>query len=399
VSSRPAFRLTAYVLAATMIGTTLPTPLYPAYERRFGFGALTVTVVFATYAVGVLAALLAFGRASDTIGRRPVLVAGLVLSALSSVIFLVLGGLHAHGLPLLLVGRLLSGLSAGVVTGTATAALTDFAGQGQERRAGLVAALANIGGLGSGPLLAGFLAQWFGPALRVCYVVHLGLVALALVATALIGEPVEVIRPRRLRVAGLHVPARARPVLIQAGTAGFAGFAVLGLFAAVSSALLGLLGHHDPALTGLVVFAVFLASALGQLTSARLATRGPLIGGTAALSVGIATVGVGIGLSSLAVFVGGGVTAGLGHGLTFRAALSAVTSAGPPEHRGALASSFFAICYAGISLPVVGVGAGAEIFGMVHTGEVFAALVAALSLAAMVSFARRPETGDRTAAG
>src|ERR1700709_1354467 len=87
--------LTAFAFAATMLGTTLPTPLYPHYEQRFGFGALTVTLVYAAYAVGVLAALLAFGRASDTLGRRPVLLAGLGLSALSAVVFLVVGGLDS----------------------------------------------------------------------------------------------------------------------------------------------------------------------------------------------------------------------------------------------------------------------------------------------------------------
>src|SRR5205085_1829790 len=49
----------AYAFFVTMLGTTLPTPLYPSYEARFGFSGLIVTVVFATYAVGVLAALLA----------------------------------------------------------------------------------------------------------------------------------------------------------------------------------------------------------------------------------------------------------------------------------------------------------------------------------------------------
>ena len=67
-----------------MVGTTLPTPLYPIYERRFGFGGLMVTVVFATYALGVIAALLLMGRQSDQVGRRPVLLAGLACAAASA---------------------------------------------------------------------------------------------------------------------------------------------------------------------------------------------------------------------------------------------------------------------------------------------------------------------------
>src|ERR1700679_1356051 len=101
-----------------MLGTTLPTPLYGLYQEQLGFSELMVTVIFATYAVGVIASLLLFGRLSDEIGRRGALLPGLALSALSAVAFLL-----AHGLAPLLVGRLLSGLSAGIFTGTATATL------------------------------------------------------------------------------------------------------------------------------------------------------------------------------------------------------------------------------------------------------------------------------------
>ena len=63
----------AYAFATTMLGTTLPTPLYPIYQQHIGFSSLIVTVVFATYAVGVLAALLVVGPLSDIYGRRRVL--------------------------------------------------------------------------------------------------------------------------------------------------------------------------------------------------------------------------------------------------------------------------------------------------------------------------------------
>ena len=66
----PAVTLIGAAFAITMLGTTLPTPLYPLYEKAFGFGELVTTVVFAAYAVGVTAALLVFGHWSDQLGRR-----------------------------------------------------------------------------------------------------------------------------------------------------------------------------------------------------------------------------------------------------------------------------------------------------------------------------------------
>src|SRR5690349_21451593 len=72
--SRPvAFWLLAYVFAVTMLGTTLPTPLYVIYQAQWRFATSLITLIFATYAVGVLVALLAAGRSSDQAGRRPVL--------------------------------------------------------------------------------------------------------------------------------------------------------------------------------------------------------------------------------------------------------------------------------------------------------------------------------------
>jgi MFS family permease len=130
---RPA-RSTAYLGAAgafavCMAGTTLPTPLYGLYQEQLGFSELIVTVVFAVYAFGVIGALLLAGNVSDTVGRRPVLLTGLGLAALSAACFLLEGGL-----PLLYLGRFLSGLSAGLFTGTATAYVMELAARSRGRR-------------------------------------------------------------------------------------------------------------------------------------------------------------------------------------------------------------------------------------------------------------------------
>ena len=110
--TRYSFALLAYAFAAIMVGTTLPTPMYALYAEHMHFAVLTTTVIFATYAAGVLAALLVFGRWSDVVGRRPVLLGGAAFALASAAVFLV-----ADDVPLLLVGRLLSGFSAGIFTG------------------------------------------------------------------------------------------------------------------------------------------------------------------------------------------------------------------------------------------------------------------------------------------
>ena len=262
---RLAFWLVAAAFSVTMLGTTLPTPLYVLYQQKLGFAPLMITVVYAVYAAGVLAALLLFGRSSDEWGRRRVLLAGLACAAMSAVVFLL-----AHGLALLFVGRLLSGLAAGTFTGTATATLADLAGEGQEQRATQVATASNMGGLGLGPLVAGLLAQLAPLPLHLPFVVDLGLVLLAIIAVWATPETVAVAAHPRLRISRPDLPPQVRPLFVRAATAGFAGFVVLGVFTAVApSFLLAVLHAGSHALSGTVVFAVFAASALGQVALTR----------------------------------------------------------------------------------------------------------------------------------
>ncbi|WP_410606091.1 MFS transporter [Amycolatopsis sp. lyj-109] len=385
VAGRPAIALVGAAFAVVMLGATLPTPLYPLYQREFAFGEGVTTLVFAVYAAGVIAALVLAGGWSDHIGRRPVLRAGVALSGLSALTFLLAG---SSGW--LFAGRVLSGLSTGIFTGTATAAIMDFASVAGKRRASLVAAAVNAGGLGAGPVLAGVLAQYAPRPLSLCFLVDLVLVVLAAVCVEAVAEPVRRAGKPRLRPQPIAVPGEVRGVFARAVVAGFAGFAVLGLFTAVSPAFLGTVLHTtDHAVTGVVVLSVFAASILGQAGSSVLGTRRALTTGCAFLVAGLILVGASLPSASLAVLVLGGVVAGTGQGLTFRAGLGSVAEASPPERRGAVTSGYFVAFFAGISIPVIGVGALSEAFGLIVAGTIFAAFFALVAAVASVLTARR----------
>ena len=388
----------AYAFAVTMIGTTLPTPLYPIYQTEIGFSALMVTVVFAAYGAGVLVALLFIAPLSDRYGRRALLWPGILCAAASSAVFLL-----AHGLPLLFVGRILSGLSAGMFTGTATAAIIELAPPEKRDRATLLAAVVNIGGLGIGPLLAGALAEIASDPLRLPYIVHLALLVPAVAAIALIPEPESASssEPKATGGAGaprLAVPRELRPLFIRAGSAAFAAFATLGLFSAVAPSVIHeLLGLSSPLLTGAVVSLVFTASAVGQLGMGRLHHTTALRLGCVLMIAGMALIAAALALSSLALLIAGGIAAGFGNGLSFRAGLSALNEQSPPEQRGAVNSSFFVIAYVAISLPIVGVGAASQAIGLRAAGLAFTGCIAALALAVLISLSSfRPETPPGT---
>jgi MFS family permease len=386
-AQRIAFPLLAYAFAAIMIGTTLPTPMYALYSDRMHFSVLTTTVVFATYAGGVLLALLVFGRWSDAIGRRPMLLAGAVCALASAVVFLVAGDLGA-----LLIGRLLSGLSAGIYTGTATAAVIEAAPDSWRDRATAVATVANMVGLGLGPLLAGLLVQYAPYPLQLSFIVHVALVVLAIAGVLI--APETSARTGGIAFQRLSVPAELRPVFVTAATAAFAGFAVMGLFTAVvPSFLSGVIGIGNHALAGAIAASVFAASAVAQLVAGHVRPSRAVAAGCAALVVGTATIAVSLHFSSLSVLILGAVIAGAGQGVSLSRGLAAVIELTPPDRRGDVSSAYFVVAYVAISLPVIGEGIAAVDWGLRTAGIAFTLAVAVLAAvclgAILVQEARR----------
>ncbi|WP_396926290.1 MFS transporter [Mycolicibacterium sp.] len=377
------FALLAYAFAAIMVGTTLPTPLYALYSDQMHFAVLTTTVIYATYAGGVLFALLVFGRWSDAIGRRPVLLAGVGCALISAAVFLV-----ADSVPELLVGRVLSGLSAGIFTGTATAAVIEAAPPRWKTRAAAVATIANIGGLGTGPVLAGVLAQYAPNPLKLTYIVHIALMVLAAVAILLVPETSS--RTGKLGLQRLSVPPEVRSVFITAALAAFAGFAVTGLFTSVAPSLLTtIIGIGNHALAGVMAGSIFGASAVAQIAGTRIPPQRAVALGCAILTVGMGILVVALHYSSLAGLIIAAVVAGIGQGISFSRGLAAVAERTPAERRAEVSSTYFVVAYIAISIPVIGEGFAAQAWGLRTGGTVFAIAVGVLALVCLTAILRQ----------
>src|SRR6266568_4494788 len=115
------FWIAGYVFAVTMAFSTIPAPLYVLYQARDHFGALLVTVIFAAYAVGVMASLFLAGHISDWLGRRRMIATALGVNMLSGIVFLAW-----PAVPGLIAGRVISGISIGMLTATTTAYLSEL---------------------------------------------------------------------------------------------------------------------------------------------------------------------------------------------------------------------------------------------------------------------------------
>jgi len=385
LSTLLAFLGAAFAFSVVMIGTTMPTPLYPIYQDAFGFSQLMITIIFAAYAFGVIAALVITGRWSDQLGRRPLLLGGLVCSIISDLVFW-----QADGLAMILAGRVLSGLSAGIFTGTATVAVLELAPPHWRERATFIATAANMGGLGLGPMLAGALSQYLPSPLVLTYLIHIALAMLALICVWWAPETVKKPTHPKLSLQRLNVPPEVRGVFVPAAIAGFAGFAVCGFFTSIAPAMMGnVLGYDNRLLIGVVAGSIFIASTLGQLLQDKLPLHLRLPIGCATLVAGVTPVALGIHVQSLALFMAGAVIAGMGQGVAFRAGMGAIAAASPAAERAAVTSTFFIVAYVAISVPVIGIGLMASVLSLKTTGVIFSVFVGLMAALALLILLRR----------
>jgi len=100
---------------------TLPSPLYGLYRERDGLSTFTITIVYAIWAAGTIAALIAVPFIAKRIGRRGVMLAAVATMMVAA------GELAAwKALPGLLLGRLLTGFAVGMAAGTAITYLIEL---------------------------------------------------------------------------------------------------------------------------------------------------------------------------------------------------------------------------------------------------------------------------------
>jgi MFS family permease len=115
--------MTLFSFAGAMLiaaSSSAVTPLYRLYQASMHLTPFWITVVFATYVASLLAALLTVGRLSDYVGRRPVILAALVLNAAAMILFA-----EARDVGDLILARAVQGLCVGVGTTALGAAILD----------------------------------------------------------------------------------------------------------------------------------------------------------------------------------------------------------------------------------------------------------------------------------
>jgi MFS family permease len=389
LSTSVSFRAVAAIAFLVFAANAAVSPLYRIYQAQFGFSATTLTLLFAVYIALLLLTLLFLGSVSDYAGRRPVMLAGLLTGAAACGLFLT-----AHALELLFAARALQGVAAGLLAGTASAALHDLRPDG--RATSVVSSAAPTGGQAIGAIGASALAQYAFAPTRLVWWLLLAAFVLGMVAVLLMPEPGTVgpgvASSLRLKVS---VPRAARGAFVAALPALVGTWALAGVYLSLGPSLAAQLLHSRNLLWGGVL--IFLLTGLGAAASAALSKRDPstvMLGGCLALVVGALVTIVAIQTGTAAAFFIGTMVAGLGLGPAFTGAYRSTIALAPSEERVGLIAAIYIVSYLATGIPTVIGGIATSHYGLRSTAPVYLAAVALLAVVAVSLLIRRRTAPD-----
>lgn len=381
------FWAATYVLVAVMAFSTAPSPLYDIYARRDHFSAVMITIIYAAYAIGVIAALLFASHLSDVHGRRLHLAAALVVAAVAALVFLAW-----PTLPGLFAARVLSGVAVGLTTATATAFLRELhlahRPSAVSQRPAVVASAALFAGFGIGALGVGLLAQFVPDRLVVPYLVLLGALVVGGAALAAAPEtrplarPLPAYRPQRI-----WVPADARRRFVAASATAVVAFAGPAVYSGLAGTVLATVMHEASlAMVGVTLFVMFCTAVGFVLVTGSWTGRRLLVAGGVLEVVGMAVVVSAVWLAqpSLALFLVGGGLLGAATAALFKAALGTATEVATPDRLGETLAGFYLLGYIGLSIPAIAVGVALQFASARATLAVFALCVIALLIGTLL---------------
>jgi MFS family permease len=393
------FRVVVAVLVLFQAASSAPAPLYVVYQHAWRFSAAALTLVFAVFVFGLLAALLTGGALSDRLGRRPVLAAAIALEALALVLFLTAGGAGA-----LVAARAVQGLATGLALPTISAALVDLEPPHTPGRAALASGVVPIGGLALGALASGALVQYAPDPTHLVWALLLVLFAAALLSLRTVTETAG----RHLdvdpvtgsgsgsgaRTAGWRelvprwsVPGPLRRPVVTLAPLIVAGWALGGLYLSLGpSVAAGVFGATNHLVGGLVVTMLCGTGAVAAFALRGRSARSVVLLSTGLLAIGTsgALAGALTGVAGLAA--AGTVVAGVGYGASGLAtfgALARLAGSADAAARGGLFAVAYTVAYLSFSLPALGAGWAATVVGLHATVVGYAAVVILVVLVAL----------------
>ncbi|MBC6746891.1 MFS transporter [Corynebacterium sp. LK19] len=374
---------------AVAFGANLFAPLLPAYRITDALNQSQVTFLFAIYVAGLIPALLICGPLSDRLGRRAIIRPALITSAAGSVVLLT--GVWFH-FPSLLIGRLVVGISMGMVMAAGASWIKEIAPvapQISARRA----TVALSAGFSLGPLASGLVAEFAPRPDVIPYLVHLalllGITPLTWNASGGLPTSAHSDTPQRFFSSATLSPRFLWAVAAWAPWvfgAACTSFVVLPTIAESS---------YPIAFAGLIACITMGTGVLVQPLVTRISSSSFIP--PAIFGLGLTTVGM---LLSLIVALTQNVwsvfpaalTLGAAYGVMMVSGLREVQIIAPPAELGAATAIYYSLTYVGFFAPFV-ISFAAPKFGFVPV-FVFGAIIAMVSMYPVAKVAQSAVRSD-----
>ena len=373
--------MTVFSFAGAMLiaaSSSAVTPLYHLYQASMHLTPLWITIVFSSYVASLLTALLTVGGLSDYVGRRPVILAALLLNASAMILFS-----EAQGVGQLILARMVQGLSVGVGTTALGAAILDT----NRARGPLLNSVTAFLGMTAGSLGAAALITFASDPLHRVYEVLLALTGLMIALLYVMPESstrkngaLASLRPH------LRVPPQSRAILARLTPANVAAWALGGLYLSLMPTVVATtMGIASPWVGGVVVAALMLTAAVAVAAFRNWPVRRLIVMSTSTLGLGVAVSMIGIQQQQVAALLTGTIIAGAGFGSTFSGTLRALLPTAEPHQRAGLLSAFYLQSYLAFSLPAVIAGLSVPQIGLSVTAYLYGAVIMLLAFISMMA--------------
>lgn len=368
---------TAWIVTAIFILSNAATPLYSLWQQTLGFGLGTLTVIFACYIAGLLLTLTVAGQLSDHFGRKALLVPCIGLAIIAAVLFE-----QADSVRVLMIARFLTGVSVGLVVSGGMANVVEHAQPHRKHFAALMASVAMVIGAGTGPLMAGIVAQYFAEPVHTVFRMEIGLLCIALVAVLLQKNKklgVGSFKPRWPTVARKHLG------IVLLGIAFFGpGITSTSFVLSLGPKLITtFIGASSPLITGCMAFAMFVIAAGVQFIAKKARARTIFSASGIATIAAMLSVWIALDTGSVGWLVVSALLAGSGQGLGQLGGLSLIAETVPAQRRAEANAIFNMGGYIPAGAIPVLTGYLIDLHGLNVGIDTLAALIAVLACGAM----------------
>lgn len=372
-------------LMSFMAAASAPAPLYQIYQRLWHFSPVILTLIFATYALFLLLALLIAGSISDYIGRKPVILLAILLQMTSMMFFL-----FSNDINMLFFARAIQGIATALAVSSIGAALLDL----NKHKGPIINSICPMLGMTVGSILACLVLQYSNAPLHLIFEILIVIYLIEFILTIFSPETAVkrsgALASLKLKMA---VPPAAKFALISISPVNIALWMLSGIFLSLMPSLfVQAFQIHSAWLNGLSFSAITLSGAIGIILLRKSASVFILKFGTIHLILGTIILILGINLVNFYLLFIGSIIAGLGFGTSFMGAIHTVMPLAKPEERAGLMAAFYVESYLAFSVPAIIAGLLVQKIGLINSTNLYAFSIVALSILALFFIFRLPKT-------